>query len=260
MAAIAQLERVGSDVTKVADQFALNGFAVVNDLADAECVEELRKGYDGILDGTIPCPTKDHMLGGVTRQVQNPHRYHSVFRSNAAVERAKAHASAILGCDNPEIIFSMMIYKPGGHPVETPWHVDLSYTKMPTLWAGASVPNNLNITFWLALDDVDETMGCMEFIPGKQNDPMLEHVVASGDPTAEGRLLAIRDPATALDLSTAVKCPLRAGSATVHGYATPHFTGPNTSTRQRRAYIFSFARPDIAEVMTELLVAGPPAN
>ena len=26
--------------------------------------------------------------------------------------------------------------------------------------------------FWLALDDIDETMGCMEFIPGGHRAPM----------------------------------------------------------------------------------------
>lgn len=150
-----------------------------------------------------------------------------------------------------------MIYKPGGHDKDTPWHMDMSYTPMPALWAGARVPNNLNIIFWLALDDVDETMGCMEFIPRVQNNPMSEHFVASGEANEDTRLLAIRDPESVLDLSTAVQCPIPAGSATVHGYSVPHFTGPNRSTWQRRAYIFSFARPGIAEVMTDVLVKGP---
>ena len=120
------------------------------------------------------------------------------------------------------------------------------------------VPNNLTIPFWLALDDVDETMGCMEFIPAIQRNPMPEHIVASGEATDDARLLAIRDPESVLDLSTTVKCPLAAGSATIHGYSTPHFTGPNQSTRQRRAFIFSFARSDIADVMTDVLTEGHP--
>jgi ectoine hydroxylase-related dioxygenase (phytanoyl-CoA dioxygenase family) len=102
-------------------------------------------------------------------------------------------------------------------------------------------PGDVVAQFWLALDDVDETMGCMEFVPGAHRQPMPEHHVASGDPSDEGRLLAIVDPAAKLDLSLAVKCPLTAGSATVHGYTTPHFTGPNRSARGRRAFIFSFA-------------------
>lgn len=257
MATVALTDDRTADIAMVAARFATDGFAVVHNLADADCVAELRRVYDGMLDGSIPCPTTDRMLGGVTRQLTNPHHFHPAFRDNVAVERAKEYAAKILDCDRPDIIFSMMIYKPGGHDKDTPWHMDMSYTHMPALWAGAHVPNNLNITYWLALDDVDETMGCMEFIPGVQNNPMPEHFVASGEANEDTRLLAIRDPESVLDLSTAVKCPIPAGSATVHGYSVPHFTGPNRSTRQRRAYIFSFARPDIAEVMTDVLVKGP---
>jgi len=95
------------------------------------------------------------------------------------------------------------------------------------------------------LDDVDEHMGCMEFIPGVYHKPMPEHFVSSGDPEDEGRLLAMVNPERDLDLLTRVACPLKAGGATVHGYATPHYTGPNrSSTRGRPAFIFSFANPD----------------
>jgi ectoine hydroxylase-related dioxygenase (phytanoyl-CoA dioxygenase family) len=74
---------------------------------------------------------------------------------------------------------------------------------------------------------------------------MPEHRVASGDPDDESRLLEMTAPARDLDLDTAVPCPLSAGSATMHGYATPHYTGPNRSSdRGRRAFIFSFAHPN----------------
>ncbi|WP_375398726.1 phytanoyl-CoA dioxygenase family protein [uncultured Sphingomonas sp.] len=65
--------------------------------------------------------------------------------------------------------------------------------------------------------------------------------VASGAPDDEGRLLAVEEPPAHLPLDRTVRCPIRAGSATVHGYATPHHTGANRSPRGRCAYIFSFA-------------------
>lgn len=103
------------------------------------------------------------------------------------------------------------------------------------------MPYDAIAQFWIALDDVDETMGCMEFIPGVHEQPMAAHRVASDDPDDEGRLLEIVDPASAFDLSRAVPCPINAGSATVHSYSTPHFTAPNRSVRGRRAFIVSFA-------------------
>ncbi|MES5483311.1 phytanoyl-CoA dioxygenase family protein [Bradyrhizobium sp. INPA03-11B] len=222
-------------------RFREDGFAVVADLADRALLNEMRAVYDGMLDGSIPCPGTDRELGGLTRQIMQPHAHHSLFARNATLDRAKEIAAELIGCDDPEFFFSMLIYKPAGHPHETPWHMDMAYAKMPMTPAGTSWPNDVVAQFWLALDDVDDDMGCMEFIPGVQGRSMPPHRVASGKPDDDGRLLAIVDPAAALPIDRAVRCPLRAGSATVHGYSAPHYTGPNRSDRGRRAYIFSFA-------------------
>lgn len=233
-----------SGMVDVTAKFGRDGFAVVPALADRDTLVEMRKVYDGMLDGSVPCPGTDRDLGGLTRQIMMPHLHHPLFGQNSALTRARELASDLIGTDDPQFLFSMLIYKPPGHPHPTPWHQDMCYAAKPFTPAGTHWPNNVIVQFWLALDDVDETMGCMEFIPGVQDRPMPPHVVASGDPDDEGRLLAIDDPEARLDLSMAVQCPLPAGSATVHGYATPHYTGPNRSSRGRRAYIFSFADVD----------------
>lgn len=225
----------------IADRFHQDGFSVVPDLASPELVADMRTVYDGMLDGSIPCPGTDRDLGGLTRQIMMPHLHHDLFANNAALDRAKAIAASLVGCDDPQFYFSMLIFKPAGHPHATPWHMDMSYAGRPATPAGTLWPNNVIAQFWLALDHVDEDMGCMEFVPGVQGRPMPQHYVASGADDDEGRLLAIINPNVDLPLDRAVKCPLPAGSATVHGYATPHYTGPNRSERGRRAYIFSFA-------------------
>lgn len=224
-----------------AEQFQRDGFAIASDLADSAVLDELRTVYDGMLDGSVPCPGTDRDLGGLTRQIMMPHTHHPAFASNAALDKAKTLAASLLNCSNPAFLFSMLIYKPAGHPHDTPWHMDMAYARTPATPAGTHWPNDVIVQFWLALDDVDKTMGCMEFIPGVQNQPMPPHIVASGAADDPSRLLAIDNPGAWLALDTAVPCPLRAGSATVHGYATPHYTGPNLSARSRRAYIFSFA-------------------
>lgn len=232
------------------ERFHMDGFAIVPGLADAGLLADMRAVYDGMLDGSIACPGTDRDLGGLTRQIMVPHLHHPLFADNVALDRAKEIAARLIGCAAPQFFFSMLIYKPPGHPHQTPWHMDMSYAAMPMTAAGTRWPNDVVAQFWLALDDVDEDMGCMEFIPGVQDRPMPPHRVASGAPDDDGRLLAIDDPAMWLPLDTAVRCPLPAGSATVHGYATPHYTGPNRSARGRRAYIFSFADPERLAVLT----------
>jgi ectoine hydroxylase-related dioxygenase (phytanoyl-CoA dioxygenase family) len=224
-----------------ATRFTQDGFAVISELADEDTLHELRAVYDGMLDGSVPCIDGNRNLGGITRQIMYPCRHHEIFERNAALDRARAVASRLMRIDEPEFVFSMLIYKPAGHPHSTPWHQDMAYAGKPTTATGTHLPNDTIVQFWLALDDVDEDMGCMEFVRRPDDDRLLPHFVASGDPDDDGRLLAIVDPAQRIDIGGAVKCPLKAGSATVHGYTTPHYTGPNRSTRGRRAYIFSFA-------------------
>ena len=222
--------------------FSTQGFAVIPDLLSKEEVVQLAQAYDEILNGEVECGELDRNLGGLTRQVMMPHLLHSAFRDTQAIKRAQLLACELTQQAAPTLNFSMLIYKPPEHPHPTPWHQDMAYLKSPFTPTGAKVPNHAIAQFWLALDDVDESMGCMEFIPGVQTNPMPEHYVASGDPKDSDRLLAMVDPEHDLDLSQAVKCPINSGSATVHGYATPHYTGPNRSTtRGRRAFIFSFA-------------------
>ncbi|WP_116997322.1 phytanoyl-CoA dioxygenase family protein [Desertimonas flava] len=227
-------------MTSPADAFVAafrdDGFVVIPELADAATVDELRGAYDDVLaDGRHH---GDRLLGGLTRQVMLPHLAHETFASNAALQRTRPIAAALLGGD-VEFYFDMLIDKPAGHPHTTPWHQDMSYSAEPFAPVGTPLTMR-NVQFWLALDDVDANGGGMQFIAGRHRGPMLAHHVAAGDPTDNGRLLAIVDPDESLDLSAAVTPALRPGDATAHAYGTPHFTGPNRSGHQRRAYIFNF--------------------
>jgi len=230
------------DLASICDAFVCDGFAVVPDLVTGDDLQAMREAYDDALAGRTDFGAADRKLGGITRQLMMPHLHDARFANSVAVARAARIAGPLLGVESPSLMFSMLIYKPPGHPHETPWHQDMAYAGRPFTAKGAMLPNDAVVQFWLALDDVDEDTGCMTFIPGMQGRPMPEHKVASGDPDDEGRLLAMVAPDRDLDLASAVPCPLKAGSATLHGYAAPHYTGPNrTADRHRRAFIFSFA-------------------
>jgi ectoine hydroxylase-related dioxygenase (phytanoyl-CoA dioxygenase family) len=226
------------------ENFQRDGFVVLDRLLDATGVSELRVAYDQLLSGEIDCSATDNPLGRVTRQIMQPWRYHPVFAHNDALRRGLAVARTLLGVDEPQPIFQMLIYKEPGQMATTPWHQDFAYTQMPSAPAGANIPPDSYLQFWVALDDVDEANGCMHFLPGEHHAPLHDHYVAGGEPTYSQRLLAIREPEKVFDLQRAVACPLRAGGATVHGYGTPHFTpGNRTPDRPRRAYIFNFSTP-----------------
>lgn len=233
---------------KIVEEFDQDGFAVIPNLVSQQSLNSMVNAYDDLLEGKIDCGVYDRDLGGLTRQVMMPHLLHPAFRENEAVTQARELAVELTRQPDPEINFSMLIYKPPGHIHPTPWHQDVAYTVTPFAPAGTKLPYYAIAQFWVALDDVEMDMGCMEFAAGMQNEPMLEHCVASGDPHDNGRLLAIVDTNCQMDQSKIIKCPLKAGSATVHSYTTPHFTGPNKSLENgRRAFIFSFANNRVLE-------------
>jgi hypothetical protein len=198
------------------ESFRQNGFLAFPALASGETVQAIGAVYDAMLSGEIDVTPTDNKLGMITRQIMMPSAYHPIFRSNPALETAREISKSLLGCDDPKPIFDMLIYKEPGQTATTPWHQDFSYSVMPHAPAGVRIPSDEVVQFWLALDDVDEANGCMHFVPGQHEVPMLEHYVASGPADYSQRLLAIRDPESALPLETAVACPLKAGGATVH--------------------------------------------
>jgi hypothetical protein len=223
--------------------FRSQGFVRVPRLIGEADLEALRTAYDDLLaaDGAQP-GISDRWLGGLTRQIVHPDQAHPLFRDNAALRAGRAVARALRGWDEPAYFYAQLLYKPPGHPHETPWHQDDAYGAMPFAPAGSPLRHQ-TLQFWLAIDAADTDNGCMHFHPPVGGDVLLPHRVASGAPDDEGRLLGLEDTVAWIDPARIVACPLPAGGATVHDSGTLHFTPANRSDRPRRAYIFNFADP-----------------
>ena len=218
------------------EQFDKDGFLSVHTLVDPATLEKLRAYYDRFVRGEISCGEDNGKLGGKIHQIMFPARHEPYFQDNPALTAGKSLARQLLGHE-AKLVFDMLIDKPAGTLNETPWHQDYAYTAEPFAPAGTKM-TALSLQFWVALDDVDIDNGCMQFLPGYHHKPLMEHYVASGDPKAPRRLLAMKHVVP----SEAIVCPLPAGGCTIHQYGTPHYTGPNhTSNRNRRAYIFNLA-------------------
>jgi hypothetical protein len=221
------------------DHYRTTGFLVLEKFTDTDTVDELRLAYGEVLGRAVDAGANDRMLGGITRQVMRPSDVHPVFADNAAFRRGVEIATEVFGTDRVGRGYDMLIFKAPGHPHETPWHQDWAYAEEPFTPAGSPITGH-SIQFWVALDDADAENGCMHFVAGHHQAPLLPHCVASGEDEGEARLLELIDPARDLDLSTAVCAEIPAGGCTMHDYGTPHYTPPNRSaTRPRRAYIFN---------------------
>jgi ectoine hydroxylase-related dioxygenase (phytanoyl-CoA dioxygenase family) len=167
-------------------------------------------------------------------QLAWPSRQAPWLSGTATWRNAQAAASALL--PGAELVWEFAIMKPPRDGAATPWHQDeASFT--------VGTPYHVAVSCWIALQDVDEQMGCMAYVPGSHLGPLLDHASFGGDRRAHAL------GTVAPDISAAVAVPLAAGDAVLHHSRTLHGAGPNTSAMPRRSITLEFAVPDRAQMM-----------
>jgi hypothetical protein len=121
------------------------------------------------------------------------------------------------------------LMKPARIGLATPWHQDEAFQDPAFDYD--------EISFWLALQPVDETNSCMAYVPGSHKGPVLPH----GFPDGDARIHAL-ECVSGFDPQDAVVCPLQAGGCVIHSGKTVHGAGPNISDQDRMAYVLIFDR------------------
>ncbi|MDA0841839.1 MAG: phytanoyl-CoA dioxygenase family protein [Planctomycetota bacterium] len=127
---------------------------------------------------------------------------------------------------NIQLFHDQALFKPARQGGAVFWHQDNGYWKCS--------PANL-ISCWLTLDDVDVSNGAMQVIPGSHLTPMLHEKSESTS--------ALFDIESQVDTKTAVINELPAGGVMFHHCQTLHYTAPNSTDRQRRAFAIHFMPP-----------------
>jgi len=129
--------------------------------------------------------------------------------------------------------FDHAIFKAPQNGTPTAWHQDEAYSHEP-------IPLR-SVHFWIPLQAVTESNGCMWFIPASHRGPLRQHRLlntrtdGSNKKVAGGTLVTDN-----VDDTNAVACPLAIGGATVHHPLTLHYTGANQSDSVRKAWIIHF--------------------
>ena len=215
-------------------RFQRDGFLEIPQMTTAEEVSRLRVLYDSLFkqkagwekgDFFDFSGLDDSAASAKTLQLIEPSNYEPRLRDTVFRTNAHAIARQLLG-PSAEVVFEHAMLKPANTGGETPWHQDEAFYPRFT--------NYRSITFWLPLQPVDSVNGCLDFIPGSNDGPLLTHRSINNDPRIHG----LEAPAANAELK--ISCPLQEGGATVHGYRTLHHAGPNLSDAPRRAYALGF--------------------
>ena len=242
------------------DEYMKKGYVSFPALLDGEELKTLLNEIDRIsLGNTLASHDKTRLEmepqqgpeGRLVRRIYEPCKHYAPFRELSEAPKLLDAVESLLG-PNLLLHYSKINMKPPSIGSVVEWHQDLSYYPLS---------NSSSLAVLIYLDDADVGNGCLQVIPGRHNDPLLNHCK---DGYFMGKVV---EP---IDESRAVPLEGKAGTAIFMHCMTPHASVTNRSNRPRRTLILSYRAADAfpiysGDVTVELeratrLVRGKPAE
>lgn len=218
------------------DSFHRDGYLVLPAITTAEEIAQIRQIYDRLFAERVGREVGDQFdLAGTDEegqqatlpQILGPSKYAPELKDMLFKANGQAIAEQLLGGECT--VGEHAILKPARYGAPTPWHQDEAYWNPDFDYSSLSI--------WMPLQDATVESGCMQFVPGSNNQEVLPHHPIGNDPRVHG--LEVDD----FDETQIVPCPVPAGGATIHHCRTLHYAGPNTTDEPRRAYIQVYGLP-----------------
>ena len=197
--------------------------------SDAE-IAEFREHHSKVVAGEYetqrPPLSRDPEPGDTSRlvQVNNAYWTDATIARLALDARIGRIAARLAGVQGIRLWHDQLLYKPpqGGDVSKIGWHQDLGYWQC--------LDSTEALTAWVALDEVDEENGCMEFVPGSHKWGLLgENHFYQQDLEAQ---IARIEAKTGQTFRT-VPAKLPAGCVSFHHSLTIHGSRANLSNRPR---------------------------
>jgi hypothetical protein len=161
-------------------------------------------------------------------QILHPRSFAPELIGSGFYQLARGIAEQILGSD-VRFKADISLMKPARIGDATPWHQDEAFQDPAFDYE--------EVSFWLALQPVNDVNSCMAYLPGSHKGPVLPHGFPGNDP----RIHAL-ECVSGFDPGDAVQCPLPGGGCVIHSGRTIHGAGPNLSDGDRLAYVLIFDR------------------
>jgi phytanoyl-CoA hydroxylase len=211
------------------DFFFENGYVNCGKVLDDTELQTMRAEYDQVFkiaeekggatnlaaSKNGEAPTQKRML-----QIMNVCERNIHFRKLLYHSKILDIVQDLIG-PNIMLFHDQALYKPAFTGGAVFWHQDNAYWQC--------VPANL-VSCWMTLDDAFRDNGAMQVIPGSHLKPARHDAAKSTDRLKE----------TEVDESKAVVVDVPAGGCMIHHCQTLHYTAPNTTDKQRRAFAIHF--------------------
>jgi len=222
------------------DSFHTHGYISIGPLLDSDTVETLRGEYDRVFAEARQDNRFRNLAVNDTEDLQEKlDAEQQMLQIMQMCERSMAFRQLLFDTrildivedligPNIQLFHDQALFKPAHEGGAVFWHQDNAYWKCH--------PAQL-VSCWLTLDDVDVYNGAMHLQPGSH----LSNLGAEHARSAQtGPLLDIGDQ---IDESRTKVVELPAGGVMFHHCQTLHYTPPNTTPHQRRAFAIHFMPP-----------------
>lgn len=209
------------------DHYWKKGWAVVEGVFTHQEAEAIAQVALEVADQDLAADqssfTADHSADGrfAPRKIAFPFTKHAAFRTFALDPRLRGLVAGLLG--QPALLATDQIFmKPPHFGSAKPYHQDNFYFRLS--------PPDQALTAWIALDEVDEHNGCLRYIAGSHQGPILPHAPIPDEPYN-----LVPDPAL-IDLRLEELAPVGKGGVIFHHSKVLHTSHRNESERWRRGY------------------------
>ncbi len=210
-------------------QYAADGFVALPPILPPSAIDALVEALSAWSQQAPPA-TNEYGILQFNLHQQLP-RFQAVLMESAL----GALAASLLGVESVTLFQDNLIWKPPGTTGRVQWHQDYAYWPL-------SAPGGL--TMWLALDDVTEEMGCLQYIPGSQaeGEKQPTNFISPGSPSWRQDLPPLDWQAAE---HRAVTAPLSQGHLLAHHPLSWHMSPGNTTDRHRRAWSLTFITDEV---------------
>lgn len=220
------MQRTSQEDHLLKNRFDRDGYVVIQGFLTFQELSEVKRELDRYITERLPkIPSsdayfEDRLNPSTLKQMARIKQHDSYFADLIARRKWKGLAETLLGDDVLEFELEWF-NKPPGAGKPTPAHQDGFYFMLD--------PNEA-LTMWLALDSVDESNGCLRYVPGSHRKGLRLHCRTETLGFSQG-IVDFGDE----DRNSEVPIPAQPGDLLVHHSLTIHRADGNPTERHRRS-------------------------
>ncbi len=225
------------------DEFWSRGWTVVEDVFtedEAEAVAELATTISTkrlTPEGNSHAADRSRTGEMAPRKLSAPFLAHENLRRFGLDPRLNGLVDGVIG-KRARLFTDQILMKPPKFGSAKPYHQDNAYFMCD--------PGDETITAWIALDDVDESNGCLRYIDGSHRGPVLEHIPIPGEPHNKV------PPPELIDLEREAPACAGKGAVVLHHSHALHTSHRNDSERWRRGFATHWASADVVSSISTI--------